>query len=127
MTNLLARLNGNAALAGFAAHLNAGFLSEDQTHLAEALLSEDQQHLFTDWDAPGIRDADKHAFLNTLLTAHQSYPGGLAGYIHNARTLLAQASSGANPFEGCTPTQPDLVDLSAFGNEYDQAEELGLR
>lgn len=69
----------------------------------------------------------KRAFLDTLLTAHQSYPGGLTGYIHNARTLLTQASSGANPFEGCTPTQPDLVDLSAFGNDYDQAEALGLR
>ena len=127
MTNLLSRLNGNAALAGFATHLDAGFLSEDQTRLAEALLSEDQPHLFTDWDAPGVRDEEKSAFLETLLTAHQSYPGGLTGYIHNARTLLAQASSGANPFDGCTPTQPDLVDLSTFAKDYDQAEALGLR
>ncbi len=115
MPNLHALINGNAALAGFAAHVDAGFLPETQARLAEALLSEDQQHLFADWDAPGVRDAEKHGFLETLLTAHQAYPGGLPGYIHNARALLAQASSGANPFEGCTPTQPDLVDLSAFG------------
>lgn len=127
MPNLDALLNGNAALAGFAAHLDAGFLSDAQASLAEALLSENQHHLFADWDAPGVRDDEKRAFLDTLLTAHQAYPGGLTGYIHNARTLLAQASSGANPFDGCTPTQPDLVDLSAFGKDYDQAEELGLR
>jgi hypothetical protein len=51
MPNLLTLLNGHAGLAGFAAHIDIGFLSEDQAHLAEALLSEDQQHLFSDWDA----------------------------------------------------------------------------
>ena len=63
MPNLHALLNGNAALTGFAAHINTGFLSEAQARLAEALLSEDQPHLFTDWDAPGVKDEEKRAFL----------------------------------------------------------------
>jgi UDP-sugar pyrophosphorylase len=40
--------------------------------------------------------------------------------------LLADASTGKNPYDGYTPEQPDKVDLSAFGGEYDRAERAGL-
>ena len=63
----------------------------------------------------------------TLLNAHLAYPGGLTAYTRNARLLLAEAAAGANPFDGCTPAQPDLVDLSSFGSDYDAAEAVGLR
>jgi UDP-sugar pyrophosphorylase len=94
--------------------------------LAELLLAENQAHLFADWDPPGTASEEKHAFLASLRTAHESYPGGLPAYIRNARKLLAEAAAGANPFEGCVPEQPDLADLSAFGPEYDSAEAAGL-
>ncbi|MEI8294827.1 MAG: UTP--glucose-1-phosphate uridylyltransferase [bacterium] len=98
-----------------------------EVELARDLISDGQVHLFSDWDAPGIRDEEKRQFLAALLNAHLAYPGGLTAYTRNARSLLAEAAAGANPFEGCTPDQPDLVDLSAFGPEYDAAEAEGLR
>ena len=101
-------------------------LPEAQSSLCSALLAENQHHLFTDWDPAGTRDDAKHAFLDSLLHADQSYPGGLTAYICNARKLLTEASAGTNPFEGYTPTQPDIVDLTGFGTDYDKAEATGL-
>jgi UDP-sugar pyrophosphorylase len=111
----------------FSLNAAAGLFSEEELQLAKELISDGQSHLFSDWDAPGIHDDEKRRFMATLLNAHLAYPGGLTAYTQNARGLLAEAASGANPFEGCTPAQPDLVDLSSFGPEYDAAEAEGLR
>jgi UDP-sugar pyrophosphorylase len=111
----------------FFENARAGLFSDTEVQLASELISDGQSHLFSDWDAPGIHDEEKKQFLAGLLNAHQAYPGGLTAYARNARTLLAEAAAGANPFEGCTPSQPDLVDLSAFGPEYDAAEAIGLK
>ena len=111
----------------FAANAAAGLFNKSQLELASDLISDGQLHLFSDWDAPGIHDEDKKKFMATLLNAHLAYPGGLTAYTQNARLLLAEAASGANPFAGCTPAQPDLVDLSSFGADYDAAEAVGLK
>jgi UDP-sugar pyrophosphorylase len=108
-------------------HLKAGVLTNEDLALAEILLAEDQQHLFADWDAPGSHDAEKREFFQTLHTCHRSYPGGLPAYIRNARRLLKESATGANPFEGCVPVEPETVDLSAFGASYEEAEAVGLR
>ena len=34
-----------------------------------------------------------------------NYPGGLKGYVTNARALLEASSSGANPMEGVTAVE----------------------
>ncbi len=107
-------------------YANEQLLTPEDKVLAESLIAENQRHLFTGWEKPGIDDAKKLAFLQCLRSAHQSYPGGLPGYIKNARVLLAAAATGSNPYEGCTPGQPDIVDLSGFGEEYSRAEEAGL-
>ena len=96
----------------------------EQALIAE-LLANGQQHLFADWDAPGTNDEAKAAFLDSLARIHLAYPGGLAGYISNARKLLAEAKAGANPFEGFVPHQPDKVDLTRLDAEYDRYEALG--
>ena len=127
MPHLKSFLKEQPELAGFASNIDAGIVESGHAELAEKLLTEGQQHLFSDWDAPGVKDAEKRRFLETLANAHRSYPGGLPGYISNARRLLAEASAGANPFEGCTPIRPDLADLSGFGEEYDKAEAAGLK
>ena len=114
-------------LDGFFALAKSGALSETHSTVCAALLEEKQHHLFANWDPVGTRDADKFTFLDSLLQAHQSYPGGLPGYIRNARKLLAEASAGSNPFDGCTPAQPDIIDLSDFGPGYDKAEATGLK
>ena len=115
------------APAAFSANASAGLFSEPQLQLASELISDGQLHLFSDWDAPGIHDEEKQRFMATLLNAHLAYPGGLTAYTRNARLLLAEAAAGANPFDGCTPAQPDLVDLSSFGSDYDAAEAVGLK
>ena len=103
---------------------HAAFLNAADRKLMETLFAEGQSHLFENWhnsDEAAIR-----AFLESLHLVDASYPGGIVGYLHNARKLLAGAASDANPFEGYTPHQPDLVDLSEFGTAYDEAEALGL-
>lgn len=94
--------------------------------MKETLVAADQEHLFAGWDPPGTREAEKAAFMASLLRIHQSYPGGLPGYIANARQLLAEAREGRNPFEGFVPQQPEAVDLTGFGAVYDHYEKLGM-
>ena len=111
----------------FTSNAAAGLFSDAEIQLARELISDGQSHLFSDWDEPGVGDHEKRRFMAALLNAHLAYPGGLTAYTRNARLLLAEAASGANPFEGCTPAQPDLVDLSSFGPDYDAAEAEGLK
>jgi UDP-sugar pyrophosphorylase len=108
-------------------HQAAGIISTADLQLAEALLAEDQGQLFADWDTPGTRDDEKRAFFQTLHNCNRSYPGGLVAYIRNARRLLAESATGANPFAGYSPEEPDLVDLSGFGPAYEEAEGAGLK
>jgi UDP-sugar pyrophosphorylase len=114
------------ALRAFFAHSTSGFLSPDDKALAESLIAHGQQHLFADWTDPGVDNDEKSAFLEVLRSASRSYPGGLVGYIKNARVLLADAATARNPYDGYSPEQPDLADLSGFGADYDAAEAAGL-
>ncbi len=93
--------------------------------LISNLLDAGQEHLFAGWDAPGTAEAAKAAFLATLSRIDNSYPGGLTGYITNARKLLAEAQKGDNPFEGFVPHQPDKVNLTRFDDTYDHYEAIG--
>lgn len=126
MPNIPSSALSKPELEAFFANTAAGLLSDKDQELAADLLSEGQHHLYADWDRPGVNDSQKKDFLKCLLTAHQSYPGGLPGYIRNARVLLADASTGRNPYDGFTPEQPDIADLSGFGAGYFAAEEAGL-
>lgn len=110
----------------FTSHVSCGFFPPVAASLASELISLGQDHLFSDWDPPGTNDQAKRDFLDTLLLANSSYPGGLATYISNAKVLLGKAAADHNAFEGCSPGQPDLVDLSGFGSAYDAAEAAGL-
>lgn len=102
----------------------AAVLDAADRKLIEALFEAGQSHLFENW--VGVETENKRSFLASLHLVDASYPGGLVGYIGNAKTLLAGAASEANPFEGYTPNQPDLLDLSEFGAAYDDAEALGF-
>lgn len=104
----------------------AGVFTPEDAALAQTLIAEGQGHLFENWPAPGEGEEIKRAFLQSLRLVDASYPGGLAGYLANARILLAGAAAEANPFAGYTPSQPDLVDLSEFGEAYEDAEALGF-
>jgi len=92
----------------------------------QTLLDAEQEHLFTDWDPVGTHDEAKTAFLESLIRVDNAYPGGVIGYISNARKLLSEAQAGKNPFEGFVPEQPDVVDLTRFDDTYDHYEAIGI-
>lgn len=102
-------------------------LAETDRALISKLIGEGQLHLFKEWDAPGTAEEEKVAFLASLRKIDASYPGGLSGYIANARKLLAEAREGLNPYEGFVPEQPDKVDLTDFDAAYDHYEALGRK
>jgi len=104
----------------------SGAVSPSHRALFERLCSLGQEHLFSDWEGPGIQEAPKRQMLDALAKVDGSYPGGLAGYVENARKLLAASREGRNPYEGLTPNQPQCEDLSAFGDPYRQHEARGL-
>ena len=110
-------------LAGLKAYWE--ILSSDTQELVAALVNEGQTALFADWDEPGTNDEAKIEFLAALEKINGNYPGGLVGYIHNARKLLAESKAGANPFAGLTPEQPDKVDLTTFTADFEKYEALG--
>ncbi len=109
--------------AALAAHWES--LAAAQQELVSTLVACGQIHLFAGWDPPGTHDEDKASFLAALAKIDGSYPGGLAGYIANARRLLAEAKAGKNPFEGFVPEQPDTVDLTSFNDAFERYEALG--
>lgn len=115
----------NAELAGLKA--NWDVIKEDQQTLISSLISNGQQALFAGWDEPGTNDVAKAAFLESLVKVDGNYPGGLAGYIHNARKLLAESKEGNNPFEGLTPEQPEKVDLTSFSDAFEHYESVGAQ
>jgi UDP-sugar pyrophosphorylase len=115
----------NSAVSILEAHLGAGLITPEQCALGLALVEEGQDHLFASWDVPGVAEEKKAQFWQALQSVEAGYPGGVVGYIRNARVLLREAAAGGNPFEGCTPEAPDMVDLSAFDARYEAAEELG--
>ena len=56
------------------------------------------------WHCAGTEDADKQALLQQLAKLDADYQGGLAQYIANARTLLADSKQGAACSCACTCT-----------------------
>ncbi|VGO19989.1 UTP--glucose-1-phosphate uridylyltransferase [Pontiella sulfatireligans] len=102
-------------------------LTDEQQSLIADLVENGQHHLFAGWDAPGTADDEKAAFLASLEKINANYPGGLVGYIANARKLLAEAKTGANPFEGFTPEQPEKVDLNTFDATMEHYEAIGAK
>lgn len=100
-------------------------LAVEQQELVNKLVENGQQHLFDGWDGPGKADAEKAAFLDSLAKIDGSYPGGLVGYITNARKLLAESREGKNPFEGLVPEQPEKVDLTSFSADFEKYEAIG--
>ena len=110
-------------LAGLAADFEN--FEDVQKALVLKLIENGQKHLFFDWDEPGVATAEKTAFLESLTKIDGNYPGGLGGYIANARKLLAESKDGKNPFEGLVPEQPEKVDLTTFSDEFEKYESIG--
>lgn len=91
------------------------------------LLREGQGHLFLDWPPPGAHDVEKIKFFEQVAKLDESYPGGLAAYIQNARQLLADSKAGKNPFEGYRPSVPRGDKLMYGTEEFMEFEERGVK
>jgi UDP-sugar pyrophosphorylase len=90
---------------------NATVLDAAEVKLARVLLACGQSHLFKDWDPPGVADAQKHAFFDTLAGLDEAYEGGLSAYIGRARTLLAGRG---DPHEHWVPSVPPAERMQAL-------------
>ena len=101
--------------------------SQEAVDLVKALIADGQEHLFQMWGPPGTLVQRKTQFINTLLQANRTYPGGLRQYIANARKLLDSARRGDNPFEGFVPEEPDVTDLTELNDTYERMEALGVQ
>ncbi|KXZ48443.1 hypothetical protein GPECTOR_28g853 [Gonium pectorale] len=106
---------------------NVSLLSNDERALVAGLLELDQGHLFDGWPELGTDDDLKRGLLAQLASLDSSYPGGIAGYVRNARRLLQESKEGVNPYEGYVPSVPTGVRLDFAAPEFLELEAAGLR
>lgn len=110
--------------------------AKDQEAVARALLVRlvnecGQAHLVSGWpeplDATRPFSADERRLLAQLVRLDRTVPGGLAGYIGRARTLLEDSRLGRNPLEGYAPSIPTGLTLDFGGADFVAYEAKGAR
>jgi UDP-sugar pyrophosphorylase len=108
---------------------NASLFTEEENAFAARLQSPElgQGHMFESWPGPGQDDDAKRALIQQCQKLNSQYPGGLLGYVNNAKTLLAASCAGDNPYEGCTPTVPDGERLEYGTDAFAGAEATGMK
>jgi UDP-sugar pyrophosphorylase len=62
-----------------------------------------------------------------LADLESSYPGGLTTYLTKAKALLKESADGVNPFSDYEAVVPEGVSLSYDGEDYDEAEQMGIQ
>jgi UDP-sugar pyrophosphorylase len=105
---------------------NLSVLSADEIESAKILLNAGQAHLFENWPAPGQKDDQKKKLLAQAKLLNAQYPGGLTGYVNNAKKLLIDSKNGANPYDGYTPSVPSGERLTVGNAEFHESERLGI-
>lgn len=86
-----------------------------------------QSQLFASWSDPSTTNDCKKQLVTQLDDLNSSYPGGLAGYISNARKLLEQSKQGVNPLEGWKPNVPTGQAFEIGTKDYNTVEALGVQ
>jgi len=86
-----------------------------------------QSQFFTAWADPNTSDECKKELVTQLDDLNSSYPGGLAGYITNARKLLEQSKQGVNPLEGWKPNVPTGQAFDIGTKDYNAVEAVGVK
>lgn len=102
-------------------------LTESQKTLLQKLNSDElgQSHLFEGWGS--LSSADRKAVAEQIEALDKAYNnGGLAGYIGNARKLLANSKNGVNPLDGWEPNVPEGATFELGTDKYKSTEEKGL-
>ncbi len=109
-------------------NIKAGVIT-DQGDLEVLMLLADlgEQSLVSHWDAPGVNDDGKRAFLVQLRQLNDGYAGGLEHYKANGYQLLQDSLQGKTAFEGFTPAVPSGTELTQINSEFITMENQGLR
>mmetsp|Transcript_36124 Transcript_36124/g.84408 ORF Transcript_36124/g.84408 Transcript_36124/m.84408 type:complete len:415 (-) Transcript_36124:1534-2778(-) len=116
---------------------NLSLLSERGRVALENLVDFDvdghQSHVYGDWPDAGTEDNGKCALAEQLADLDTSYPGGLRAYLSKSQALLAEAASGASPFEDYVASVPsgEVISYEAEssfpgGLSFLEAENIGL-
>lgn len=106
---------------------NLSILSEEEKKIGNNLCALDQSHLFAHWPLPGTDDANKHRFLQQAALLDHEYLGGAKAYIERAKTLLAAAKEGANPYEGYRVSEPKESVCLETAADFNKYEPIGLQ
>ena len=85
---------------------NKSLFKDEMKVLVRLLCTEGQAHVFDKWEGLGRNDDKKREFMATVKNLNDTYPGGIKGYLQNARNLLKEASEGKNPLDGWVPEVP---------------------
>ena len=105
---------------------NISHIATDEALARQRFGDVGQAHLFNGW-RPDTPSVDKQRFLQQVQQLDGSYPGGIQGYVQNARQLLADAKAGVNPLEGWSPSVPDGATLDFGSPEHLEHESIGLK
>ena len=111
---------------GFFGSSNMQILSDEEKSLVGLMLDLGQAHVFEAWDRIGVNDDKKHVMMSQIQRLEKGYPGGIRGYLDNARNLLEGAKAGVNPFEGWRPEVPAGVDLTPNSWAWNRIESTGM-
>ena len=101
-------------------------LTDKQVDLCKCLCNDElrQSHLFKHFETTAS-PSKKRLFIEKLEALDNAYPDGLAGYIENARTLLAKSKAGVNPLKGWKPSVPVGKTFTLGTKSYAKMEKLG--
>lgn len=105
---------------------NKSLFRDDLKDLLRLLCTENQAHVFDKWEGLGRNDDKKREFMATVKNLNDTYPGGIRGYLENARKLLKEAAEGKNPLDGWIPEVPKGADLTPGTFDYKAKEAVGL-
>ena len=103
----------------------ASDLDETEVQTLRLALELDQGHLFAHWPPQGELEG-KRRQLAQLRRLNTQIAGGLRAYVKNAKTLLAAARVGENPYSGFTPSVPQGRKLQAATKAFLDAESRGV-
>lgn len=106
---------------------NKSLFKDDMKTKLRLLCTENQAHVFDQWDGLGKNDDKKKAFMTTIKNLDETYPGGIRGYLENARKLLKEAAEGKNPLDGWVPEVPKGAELIPGTYDFKAKETLGLK
>jgi len=102
--------------------------SADERRVLDSLWSRpNQRHVFAAWPEANGDDGNrrKKAAAAQLLSLDRGYPGGIATYCDNARRLMNDALSGANPLEGVAAGPAAGARLDPGSPDHVRAEDRG--